>query len=73
MGTGARIGNWRDTAHTLGTDPQWAAAEVMRIAREAPARLIAEIDKLPAPLRGSSAPTRLLDAITQRSQAILAP
>lgn len=73
VGTGARIDDWRDAAHTLGADPQWAAAEVTRIAREAPAQLIAEIDKLPAPLRASGAPTRLLDAIAQRSQAILAP
>ncbi|MDE0499224.1 MAG: HipA domain-containing protein [Acidimicrobiaceae bacterium] len=73
VGTGARIDDWRDTARTLGADPDWAATEVTRIAREAPGQLIAEIDKLPAPLRASGTPTRLLDAITHRSQAILAP
>ena len=72
VGAGARIDDWRDAAQTLGADPDWAAAEVVRIAREAPARLTAEIDNLPAPLRASGAPTRLLDAIAQRSQTILA-
>ena len=70
-GNGARIHDWRDAALTLGADPDWAAAEVIRIARETPARLAAEIDKLPAPLRASGSPARLLDAIAQRSQAIL--
>lgn len=71
VGVGARIDAWRDTAQALGADPDRAAAEVMRIAREAPAVLTAEIDKLPAALRASGAPTRLLDAIAQRSHAIL--
>ena len=43
----------------------------VRIARETPAVLMAEIDRLPAALRASGAPTRLLDAIVQRSRAIL--
>ena len=72
VGVGARIDDWRDTAQTLGADPDWAAAEVERIARETPARLTAEIDNLPTPLRASGTPTRLLSAITLRSQAILA-
>ncbi len=73
VGAGARIDAWRDTAQTLGADPDWAAAEVTRIAAETPAVLMAEIDKLPAALRASGAPTRLLDAVAQRSHAILAP
>ena len=73
VGVGTRIDDWRDAAHALGADPAWAGAEVMRIAREAPARLTAEIDKLPAALRASGAPTRLLDAVAQRSQAVVAP
>lgn len=72
-GTGARIDAWRDTAKTLGADPDWAVAEVARIAAQTPAVLMAEIDKLPAALRASGAPTRLLDAVTQRSHAILNP
>ncbi len=71
VGVGARIDDWRDAARTLGADPDWAAAEVVRIARETPAVLTAEIDKLPAALRASGAPTRLLDAVLQRSRAIL--
>lgn len=73
VGLGARVDAWRDTAQTLGADPDWAAAEVARIAAETPAVLLAEIDKLPAALRASGAPTRLLDAVAQRSHAILAP
>ncbi len=73
VGTGARIDDWRDTAQALGADPDWAAAEVMRIARETPALLAAAIDTLPAAMRASGAPSRLLDAITQRSHTILAP
>ncbi|WP_419837116.1 HipA domain-containing protein [Candidatus Poriferisodalis sp.] len=72
VGVGARIDDWRDAAQTLGADPDWAVAEVERIARETPARLTAEIDNLPTPLRASGTPTRLLSAITLRSQAILA-
>lgn len=73
VGTGARIDDWRDTARTLGADPDWAAAEVMRIARETPQRLTAEIDTLPVAMRASGTPSRLLNAITQRSHTILAP
>lgn len=73
VGLGARVDAWRDTAQTLGADPDWAAAEVARIAAETPAVLMTEIDKLPAALRASGAPTRLLDAVAQRSHAILAP
>ena len=72
-GAGARADAWRDTATTLGADPDWAAAEVARIAARTPAVLMAEIDKLPAALRASGTPTRLLDALTQRSHAILNP
>ena len=53
LGAGTRIDDRRDTAQALGADPDWAAAEVMRIARETPARLIAEIDTLPAAMRAS--------------------
>ncbi len=73
VGVGARIDDWRDTARTLGAEPDWAAAEVMRIAREAPARLAEQIDELSAPLRSAGTPTRLLNAITQRSHQIIAP
>ena len=73
VGVGARIDVWRDAAHALGADPAWAGAEVVRIAREAPARLMAEIDKLPAALRATGAPTRVLDAVAQRSHAVLTP
>lgn len=87
LSEGARFSGWRmdalATFSLAGTMPKlalrrlggqwhWAAAEVERIARETPARLTAEIDELPTPLRASGAPTRLLNAITLRSQAILA-
>lgn len=71
VGAGARIDDWRDTAQALSADPDRAAAEVVRIAGEAPAALTAEIDKLPSALRASGAPTRLLAAIAQRSHAVL--
>ena len=73
VGVGARIDAWRDTAHTLGADPDWATAEVTRIAAQTPAVLLAETDKLPAALRATGAPSRLLDALTQRSHTILNP
>lgn len=72
VGDGARIDDWQDMARTLGADGDWAAGEVMRIAREAPALLADEIDRLPAALRASGAPTRLLGCVAQRSETILA-
>ncbi|WP_419922573.1 HipA domain-containing protein [Candidatus Poriferisodalis sp.] len=71
VGVGARTDDWRAMAHEIGADPEWAVAEVMRIAREAPAHLLAEIDELPPAVRSSGAPTRLLDAVARRSVDIV--
>ncbi len=73
VGVGVRIDDWRDTAGTLGADHDWAAAEVMRIARETPARLAEQIDALPAPLRSAATPTRLLNANSPAQPPNLAP
>ena len=71
VGVGARTDDWRAMAHEIGADPEWAVAEVMRIAREAPAHLLAEIDQLPPAVRSSGAPTRLLNAVARRSVDIV--
>ncbi|WP_428121385.1 HipA domain-containing protein [Candidatus Poriferisodalis sp.] len=71
VGVGARTDDWRAMAREIGADPEWAVAEVIRIAREAPAHLLAEIDELPPAVRSSGAPTRLLDAVARRSVDIV--
>lgn len=71
VGDGARLDDWRHLARTFRLSPDWAAEEVIRLARETPAHLLDEIDSLPAAARTSGTTTRLLSAITQRCQTIV--
>ena len=54
-----------------GPIPSGPLPKFIRIAREAPAHLLAEIDELPPAVRSSGAPTRLLDAVARRSVDIV--
>ncbi|WP_419944357.1 HipA domain-containing protein [Candidatus Poriferisodalis sp.] len=72
VGEGARIDDWQQFARATGVDPQWAASEVLRIARDTPAHLQAEMDALGAAARSSGTATRLLAAIIRRSESVLA-
>ena len=72
VGQGTRLDDWRSTARSFSLDPAWAADEVMRLVRETPAHLLAEVDNLPPPARASGAATRLLQTITHRCHTLTA-
>ena len=72
VGQGTRLDDWRSTARSFGLDPAWAADEVLRLIRETPTHLLAEVDNLPTPARASGTATRLLGAITHRCHTLTA-